>query len=418
RAAADEGRPARVYSKWNYVPEIDTFFGITDAKVGVVLYRLDPTPAQQPIQAAAVTAPAGLQGAASGDDAASPREIEKSADWREVCAQAVLCDPLGEGEVIYRGKVVESGPPQRDGSWRNVSQKFNHPEAKLAEADPEVGGLRFTFPSRSGSGAAGNFKTNFSPDYSFQVGPAEAGAPAQEVFIQFQVRYSCTFIWTDCDPASPNYRKERRCFLDRNGKGGCTGSKIALISTGDRYGNSADACTRLQTAINHSANHALHGFHRCPRVQGFGERLARVGGRAQSNSQPNGLFYCPRILDNFTRRGWNNEAGICFQLIDDKWITIQIHLRFGPWQAGAKKGDPRLSHVSIWGGIEGEAGGRQRLVIDNDFRASSPEGPRDLIGKIWLMPHLYEKNYREEHPPFFVWYRNLVISESLIPNPS
>src|SRR3546814_20558776 len=54
RAAADEGRPARVYSKWNYLPEIDTFFGITDAKVGVVLYRLDPTHAQQPIQAAEI----------------------------------------------------------------------------------------------------------------------------------------------------------------------------------------------------------------------------------------------------------------------------------------------------------------------------------------------------------------------------
>src|SRR3546814_5190818 len=96
-----------------------------------------------------------------------------------------------------------------------------------------IGGLRFTFPSNTGSGAAGNFKTNFSPDYAFQVGP---DAAAQEVYIQFQVRYSCTFIWTDCDPNSPNYRKERRCFKDTNGKGGCTGSKIALISTGDRRG--------------------------------------------------------------------------------------------------------------------------------------------------------------------------------------
>src|SRR3546814_6200432 len=84
------------------------------------------------------------------------------------------------------------------------------------------------FPANTGSGAAGNFKTNFSPDYAFQVGP---DAAAQEVYIQFQVRYSCTFIWTDCDPNSPNYRKERRCFKDTNGKGGCTGSKIALIST-------------------------------------------------------------------------------------------------------------------------------------------------------------------------------------------
>src|SRR3546814_17658129 len=105
----------------------------------------------------------------------------------------------------------------RISDWSSDVCSSDLPEAKLAEADPEVGGLRFTFPSRSGSGAAGNFKTNFSPDYSFQVGPVEAGAPAQEVSIQFQVRYSCTFIWTDCDPASANYRKERRCFLDRHG---------------------------------------------------------------------------------------------------------------------------------------------------------------------------------------------------------
>src|SRR3546814_18268793 len=89
-------------------------------------------------------------------------EIAESADWRRVCATAVLCDPMGEGEVLYHAKVVASGPPQRDGSWRNVSQKFNHPQAKLAQADPEIGGLRFTFPSTPGSGAAGNFKTNFS----------------------------------------------------------------------------------------------------------------------------------------------------------------------------------------------------------------------------------------------------------------
>src|SRR3546814_12879539 len=95
----------------------------------------------------------------------------------------------------------------------------------------------------------------------------------------------------------------------------------------------------------------------------------------------------------------------------DKWNTTQVRVGVGPWQADAKKGDARLSHGSIWGAIEGEHGGRQRLVIDNDFYASSPVSPENRVGKIWLMPHLYEKNPREEHPPFFVWYRNLVISE-------
>src|SRR3546814_13023086 len=96
---------------------------------------------------------------------------------------------MGEGEVLYHAKVVASGPPQRDGSWRNVSQKFNHPQAKLAQADPEIGGLRFTFPSNTGSGAAGHFQTNLSPASAFQVGP-DAVAPA--ALIQFQVPNSCT----------------------------------------------------------------------------------------------------------------------------------------------------------------------------------------------------------------------------------
>ena len=98
-------------------------------------------------------------------------------------------------------------------------------------------------------------------------------------------------------------------------------------------------------------------------------------------------------------------------------ITIQIHLRFGPWQPKPKKTEPRLSHVSIWAAVEGESGGRQKLVIDNDFAPTTPEKPEDFIGKIWLMPHLYDKTDQEQHPPFFVWYRNLVVSESLIPNP-
>jgi hypothetical protein len=444
-----DDKPGRVYSKWAYIPEVDAFFGITNAGLGIVLYRLGgtvlPDSSRQTSSSAAAeskpekdadtsTPPAGGTAAAVLDTAsgassqalpsgspqdngwAVPLEIEAGASWQEVCNEAVLCDPLGDGEVLYRGRVVEAGPPQRGKGWRNTGQKFDHPEAKEPVADAEIGGLRFTFPSRSGSGAAGNFRTNFSPDYSFQVGPPDIGAAAQEVFIQFQVRYSCTFIWTDCDPASANYRKERRCFLNKRGEGRCTASKIALISTGDREGFNADACTRIQVALNHTTDHALHAFHRCPRAQGFSERLPRVGGRSQSNSQPNGLYFCPRLLADGGHRGWNESPDSCFKLVDDRWITIQVRLRFGPWQSDHKKGDARLSHVSIWAGIEGEHGGRQRLVIDNDFYAVDPKGP-DLLGKIWLMPHLYNKTNTEEHPPFFVWYRNLVVSEALVPNP-
>lgn len=442
-------RAGKVYSKWVYIPEVDAFFGITNPDMGVVLYRLGrqaadyrqlPSETETSDELGSVDRVEGVptgQGAslpssseppavtsnqivtALGDNAQDiPLEIESRASWDEVCATAVLCDPMGEGDVIYRGRVVESGAPEMRKHWRNISQKFSHPDARAPEFDPQVGGLRFTFPSNSLSGAAGNFKTNFSPDYSFQIGPAEAGAPAQEAYIQFQVRYSCTFIWKDCDPQSSNYRKERRCFLSKQGDGRCTASKIALISTGDREGFAADACTNIQTAINHGADHILAAFHRCPITRGFSEGLESVGGRAQRNSQPNGVYDCPRILDDRSGRGWNNTADSCFRLIDERWITIQIHLRFGPWQAKPKKKDPKLSHVSIWAAIEGENGDRQRMVIANDFAAAAPEHSNDFVGKIWLMPHLYDKTSNEEHPPFYVWYRNLVISESPIPNPN
>jgi hypothetical protein len=420
RSMGSASKPGKVYSKWAYVPEIDAFFGITNPDLGIVLYRLGgPGLGAQGATAAAAESPGvrAMKAELRDNGRSGPLEIEESAAWQEVCAAAVLCDAMGVGEVMYRGKAIDHGPPEGKG-WRSISQKFEHPDAVRPAADPEVGGLRFTFPSHSGSGVAGNFKTNFSPDYSFQVGPAEVGAPAQEVYIQFQVRYSCTFIWTDCDAASPNYRKERRCFLNKGGKGGCTASKIALISTGDRDDSRADACTRIQTAINHRSDHTLHAFHRCPRAQGFGTRLPRVGGRYQGDIQPNGLFSCPRLLGNGLASGWNNTADSCFRLIDDKWITIQMHLRFGPWQGGAGESDAALSHVSIWVAIEGEAGGRQRLVIDNDFKASNPNDSKDFVGKIWLMPHLYGKTNKEAHPPFFVWYRHLVISDSLIPNPA
>lgn len=442
------GQPARVYSKWAYIEEADTFFGITSATRGVVLYRLggsvlaeasgqspekaaereesivqavDPLP-KEPARRSetsgrGVLKLAGRRAAPPVDHGWEvPLEIEDFASWEPVCNQAILCDPMGDGEVVYRGRVVEAGPPQRRAGWRTTSLS-NHPDAKEPTADPTIGGLRFTFPSLSGSGAAGNFSINFSPDYSFQVGPQGTAAAAQEVFIQFQVRYSCTFIWTDCDPQSANYRKERRCFLSKRGNGRCTTSKIALISSGDREDARADACTRIQTAINHGAGHNLHGFHRCPRAAGFGQRLPRQGGRFQGNSQPNGLYYCPRILGDGRDRGWNNSPDSCFRLIDEQWITIQIRLRFGPWQSDHRKGEPALSHASIWAATEGQAGGRQRLVIDNDFYAADPKG-KDLVGKIWLMPHLYNKTNKEDHPPFFVWYRNLVISQTLVPNPS
>lgn len=434
---ADPDQGGKVYSKFGYIAAVDTFFGIADADQGIVLYRL-PEGAQNP--AAAVRRETGTRSVDTGSssdqpeaeqiaaattsaeessrhDGPTPMEIEATTAWSDVCSTAILCDPIGAGDVLYRGQVVDEGPAAKGGGrWRSIGQKFDHPEAKLASADPAVGGLRFTFPSKSGSGAAGNYKTNFSPDYSFQVGPAEAGAPAQEVYIQFQVRYSCAFTWTDCDPNSANYRKQRRCFLSKRGEGHCTVSKVALISTGDRKDWQADACTRIQIAINHDTDHSLHAFSRCPRAQGFGEKMARVNGKSQGNSQPNGAYYCPRILDGGGAKGWNNTADSCFRLIDDRWITIQIHLRYGPWQDKRSKNGPKLSHVSIWAAIEGESGGRQRLVIDNDFAPTTPEHPNDYIGKIWLMPHLFEKSDKEEHPPFFVWYRNLIVSESLIPN--
>jgi hypothetical protein len=422
----ERDKPAKVYSKWGYIPAIDAFFGVSNADRGVILYRLGGAAklAAEPVAAAQGTRdPEVLTSQTTVETRLSPitpapKEIEATAAWSEVCVSAILCDPMGEGEVLYRGRVVDHGPPGRgDKNWRSVGQKFEHPQAEAAAPDPAIGGLRFTFPSNSGSGAAGNFKTDFSPDYSFQVGPAETGAPAQEAYIQFQVRYSCTFIWTDCDPQSPNYRKERRCFSTKRGEGECTVSKIALISTGDREDFRADACTRIQIALNHDADHTLHAFNRCPQARGFGERLPRVNGKAQSNSQPGGFYFCPRILSDGKTRGWNNTADTCFGLIDDRWITIQVHLKFGPWQGKKKKSDPALSHVSIWAAVEGENGGRQRLVIDNDFAPTTPEHPNDFIGKIWLMPHLYDKTNKEEHPPFYVWYRNLVIAQSLIPNP-
>jgi hypothetical protein len=445
KTSAGSEHGVKVYSKFGYIPAIDAFFGITDADLGIVLYRLDEG-AHNPIDTtrddsdrdpvntgssdarpdagqpdlpdakriAATTTSAAKN---SRHDGPAPMEIEPTAAWSDVCSTAILCDPIGTGDVLYRGQVVDESPAGKGRGWRSIGQKFVHPEAQLASADFAVGGLRFTFPSNSGSGAAGNYTTNFSPDYSFQVGPAEAGAPAQEVYIQFQVRYSCTFVWTDCDPNSANYRQQRRCFLSKRGDGHCTVSKIALISTGDRKGWQADSCTRIEIALNHDTDHSLHGYSWCPRAQGFGDKMAHVNGQAQRNSQPNGAYYCPRILNGGGARGWNRTAESCFRLIDDRWITIQVHLRYGPWQPKRSKNDPRLSHVSIWAAIEGEQDGRQRLVIDNDFAPTTPEHGNDYVGKIWLMPHLYEKSDKETHPPFFVWYRNLVVSETLIPNP-
>src|SRR3546814_18182123 len=76
-------------------------------------------------------APAGAPKARAPHDGEKviPLEIAESAAWRRVCATAVLCDPLGEGEVLYHASVVASGPPTRNGRWRNTSQKYNHTPA-------------------------------------------------------------------------------------------------------------------------------------------------------------------------------------------------------------------------------------------------------------------------------------------------
>ncbi len=343
----------------------------------------------------------------------APTLPARPASFAERCAQpgVVLCDPLDEGRVRGVGITGRTKnatlPDALQGRYRDW--RWCHRVAGVTPQTPTVddevktsgsGALKFTVPTRSGAGDAGYCQINFTPDNSVQFGEGDT------FFVQFRVRLSCTLLFTDCDPASQGYKKERR--VRATGKGG-TSFKVSIINAGDHPNLQypVNSCTEQHLVLIQGLKGIVAGYHSCGWYDGHYMKIGEVRGsglwdrQPKKASDPGG----PCLIGKES-----GASGDCVLWPADEWVTITQQVTIGKWVTDIN--DPaRSSNVRIW---MQRQGGKPVLVIDYDRNLRAPEKPFMKYGKIWLLPYMTNKDPLEGHPQAYMWFDELIVSRTPI----
>jgi hypothetical protein len=345
---------------------------------------------------------------------APPTLPAQPASFEERCAQpgVVLCDPLDEGRVRGLGITSRTAnatlPDALKGhyrDWRWCSHVAGvTPQTPIFDNKVKTSGsgaLKFVVPTRSAAGDAGYCQINFTPDNSVQFG--EGGT----FFVQFRVRLSCTLLFTDCDPASQGYKKERRVYRSTD-KGG-TSFKVSIINAGDHpeLQYPVGSCTAQHLVLVQGRNGIVAGYHSCGWYDGHEMRVGQERGSGLWDRQP-------RKAGGVGGRCLNRKGNValfdCVMWPADEWVTITQQVTIGKWVS--KLNDPaRSSNVRIWMQHQGE---KPVLVIDYDRNLRAPEKPFMKYGKIWLLPYMTNKDPLEDHPEAYMWFDELIVSRTPI----
>jgi len=363
----------------------------------------------------------GLSAVAAG---APPTLPETPLDFAQRCAdpQVVLCDPLDEGAVRGVG-ITEKTPmltlPQAmDGKYRDWRwcRHVDGVSPTTPEMDRKVkvsgsGSVRFAVTPNSNASSAGYCQINFTPDNSVQFGEGDT------FFVQYRVRFSCDLLFTDCDPASPNFKKERRAFRSKQGK--ATTFKVSIINGGDhpQLDQPVNACTFQQLVVIAPSDGVVQGFHSCGWYDGhvFGLGPNKVTGKAMIDRQPIRKSKTDTVRSCFNvdpatgirpPQAWHE----CILWQADEWMTVTQQVTIGQWADNVKQRNPS-SNVRIWVAREGQ---KPQLVIDYDRNLRRPEQPFMRYGKVWLVPHLTNKDPSEAHPVGYMWFDDLIVSRGPI----
>jgi hypothetical protein len=232
-----------------------------------------------------------------------------------------------------------------------------------------AGSLRFEVPSNSGNDTSGSFQMNFADDLSVQFGEGD------EFFVQWRQRFSSEFLNTYYE--------------------GGLGWKQVVIGEGDRAGFSAPGCTQLELVVANSDQ------------RNFPQMYHSCGGK-------NGQF-----------EPLGGGAGY----VANEWMTFMIRVKIGTWYKndGNYHGD---STVQLWVAREGQP---SKLIVDLSrertrlFGIAIPgtgsgydlanQNPAARYGKLILTPYHTGKDATQRHATGFVWYDELIIARSRIPDP-
>ena len=357
---------------------------------------------------------------------AGPQEAQlpgQALDFQQRCADpnVILCDSLDDGPVRGAGITAKTKNATlaealqgryRDWRWCQhvAGVKPATPSLDRAMKASGSGSLKFTVPTNSGSGSAGNCQINFTPDHSVQFGEGET------FFVQFRVRLSCELLFVDCDPKSPTYKQARRTY---RAKPGTTGFKVSIINAGDHPGleHPPASCTAQELVLVDGGQGIVAGYHSCNWYDShrFNLGLHPRSGWVYEDRQP-----IRRKRDDVIRGCYNVDPGTgmpakamwreCILWVADEWLTITQQITVGRWTD--KVDDPaRSSNVRVWIAREGEKPVR---VIDYSRNLQRPEKPFMKYGKIWLLPYMTNKDPSEVHPEAHMWFDELIVSRGPI----
>ena len=343
--------------------------------------------------------------------------------FEQRCADpsVVLCDPLDDGAV--RGEGIKPSTPRttlpdalhgqyRDWRWcRSVGGV--RPQTPAFDRELRTSGsgsVRFAVTPRSSASSAGYCQINFTPDNSVQFGEGDS------FFVQFRVRFSCDLLYTDCDPHSAGYKKQRRGFRSKTGT---TTFKVSIINGGDhpQLDFPVNACTFQQLVLLGSSDGSIQGFHSCGWYDGHAFRLrpSRATGKTMVDRQPIRKSETDKVRGCYNN---NPDTGLpqaaawheCMLWEADEWMTVTQRVTIGRW-ADKVKQTPRTSNVRVWVARQDQA---PQLVIDYDRNLRRPEKPFMRYGKVWLVPHLTNKDPTEDHPVGYMWFDELIVSRAPI----
>jgi len=221
------------------------------------------------------------------------------------------------------------------------------------------------------------------------------------------LRLSCTLLFTDCDPTSSQYKKQRRVF--RAADKASTSFKVSIINAGDNQNlpDPVNSCTAQELVLVGGAQGIVAGYHSCGWYDGHQMFIGNVRGNAIWERQPK------KPGDPGGRclnRSQDEPQADCEVWPADEWMTITQQITIGKWVT--QLNDPaRTSNVRIWLQRPRE---RPVLVIDYDRNLRAPENPSMKYGKIWLLPFMTDKDPLEDHPEAYMWFDELIVSRAPI----
>lgn len=306
------------------------------------------------------------------------------------------------GPDVIRAVGFDSIEEYQSGRFPDSRTAFNSWDTSLKASGN--GSIRFLIPSQSGENSSGQWRMNFSDDP--MTAPITFGEN-EEFWIQWRQRF---------DP----YVIEHQYQLT-SGSGGW---KQVIIGQGDgvsnqpvynwETGNEVGSCSELHLVMHNTSQRGFPAmYHSCGWY--FPLDTDEPGGLSRQNQRD--CYY-------------NGDRSGCVVYAADQWMTFQIGVKIGAWEANAidsNTGESMAgfanSTIEFWVGYEGQPSTlvhRQTGVVlrrgnyADDWTSSAHDGE---YGKIWLTPYHTGKDASEVHEDAYVWYDELIISRSKIADP-